>query len=805
MSCQFIFAQTEHDIEYEFQHEHKGCHHYGERPQDPVPGYLPPVNPDDTRSDSIDILNYTIHIDVRDPHIKAHTIVSAKTKVDAMKEMRLDLLNLQIDSIFFDDTKIDFSYDGFQMFFDFPQTLGMNEKFDITVYYQGKTTRDPSNFGGLVFEQGYIYNLGIGLASNPHNFGRGWFPCYDNFKERSTFEFNVTHSANLNAHCVGTEVGVVKNSDNSVTTSYVMNVPIATYHASIAVSDYKVLWQEHQGKNGVIPIKLIARPQEFSKLAGSFGNLPKTIDCIEDWYGPYEWERACFVATTVGAMEHPTNIAYPISSINGNAATNTRLMAHEFTHNWFGNVITLSTEEDMWIKEGPAEYGAHLATECIYGKEEFLEQVIENHVHVLKKAHVNDEEFRALSGMPNEFTYGTHTYAKGASVMHNLRGYLGDSLFQKGMRSILKTYKLSHLDAEQFRDEITKATGVDMNAFFEAWIFNPGFSVFVEDSIHSKELSSGLFDNEIFVHQKLYGTTGFHQQVPLSLHAYGPNGEVQEQMIMVSGEFDQVNITTDFPIRRIVFNQDNVLNQARIVGEKEVEKSGSFSFRHTDASLKVNTYDGNPYKVRMEHILGAPEDNKVEGDYVMTNKHYWRVSGDNIPVDNDAELIFIYRGKKKDALDYPMNVMDEDSMILLYRSDPSQLWAPMAGFEHKKGIPTDGAGKLRTASLQIGEYTVGRGIVNSVSTSRPAYNFEMELIPNPASNSAYLNFTPIVHSNTHCSIINLQGQLMYQTKIEAGANYLRLDTQQLMAGTYFVQLLDRNSGARQIKKMVIVK
>ncbi|MEZ5032179.1 MAG: hypothetical protein R2787_12305 [Saprospiraceae bacterium] len=57
-----------------------------------------------------------------------------------------------------------------------------------------------------------------------------------------------------------------------------------------------------------------------------------------------------------------------------------------------------------------------------------------------------------LSRLPFQNIYGRHTYWKGASVMHNLRGYLGDSLFRMAQQSILATYPYSAIDAETYRD-----------------------------------------------------------------------------------------------------------------------------------------------------------------------------------------------------------------------------------------------------------------------------------------------------------------------------------------------------------------
>ena len=92
-----------------------------------------------------------------------------------------------------------------------------------------------------------------------------------------------------------------------------MHDQIPTYLSSIAVSNYTVDNSMHVGIDNDIPIELIAKPTDISKMKSNFINLPKAIDAFEYWFGKYRFERVGYVATTVGAMEHPTNVAYPIS------------------------------------------------------------------------------------------------------------------------------------------------------------------------------------------------------------------------------------------------------------------------------------------------------------------------------------------------------------------------------------------------------------------------------------------------------------------------------------------------------------
>ena len=208
-------------------------------------------------------------------------------------------------------------------------------------------------------------------------------------------------------------------------------------------------------------------------------------------------------------------------------------------------MVTPFVHNDMWLKEGPAEYSGHLIEEWIGGQEGLLQAVKDNHFRVLREAHIDDDGFQALSPMPDAHIYGTHTYYKGASVMHNLRGYLGDELFRQGMRGVQVSLAERTMTPQQFRDSLEAATGADLDAFFDAWVFAPGYSVFVVRDRTSTPVGDA-FEVTIDVDQKLRATEVFHQQVPLQVSFISAEGEEFLADMVASGANGQYTFTVPF-------------------------------------------------------------------------------------------------------------------------------------------------------------------------------------------------------------------------------------------------------------------
>ena len=216
-------------------------------------------------------------------------------------------------------------------------------------------------------------------------------------------------------------------------------------------------------------------------------------------------------------------------------------MAHEFAHHWWGDLVTCETAEDMWINEGMAVYSEHLFLEKTYDYATSLAEIKKNHKEVVHRVHLNEGGFRAISGIPHEYTYGDHVYKKGASVAHNMRAYLGDDLFFLGLKSITNNYKFKNINSAQFRDELTSSTGINMTNFFNDWVFSPGFSHFDIDSINV--IPNGpSFDIAINVQQKLRGATNFHLGTPLEITFYDNDWNKHKDTIVANGQYSTSNV-----------------------------------------------------------------------------------------------------------------------------------------------------------------------------------------------------------------------------------------------------------------------
>jgi aminopeptidase N len=374
-------------------------------------------------SDSIDVLNYDIHLDL--VHLSAHRISGFTTlkitpKHNNIGEFKLNLLKLTIDSIFLGNQKItNFSYNDTIIRTNLPMVLNTNDTIELTVHYHG--IPQATTWGGFYFtaDSAYAYNMGVGLNTQPHSYGKSWFPCIDEFAEKAFYNYYITVKNDKKAICGGTLISVTDNGNNTSTYHWRLHSEIPAYSSSVAVGNYVALIDIFNGINGVIPIQIYVPASDTNHAKASFIHLKNTLSIYESRYGPYLWERVGYVGVPFnnGAMEHATNISFPLFMIDGTLGYED-FVVHELSHQWFGNLATCSTEQDMWINEGWARYSESLCFEGLYGKEFYKNYVRNNHLNVIQTTHIVDNGYRAVYGIPGEYTYGNTVYDKGGDMVH---------------------------------------------------------------------------------------------------------------------------------------------------------------------------------------------------------------------------------------------------------------------------------------------------------------------------------------------------------------------------------------------------
>lgn len=750
--------------------------------------------PANLRSDTIDVLDENVTLAITDfatDTIRGFTAIKFAPKINGQSHITLDLLSMKIDSITCLGQQLTYSYNDTLLVADLPAVYNTTDTLVTKVYYHGIPRPDPSGWGGFSFTNGYAYNLGVGFSENFHNFGRCWFPCFDNFAERCTFTFNITSPPGKRAVCNGVLVKDSTAGNNYRT--WVLDKPIPTYLASVAVANYVFVNKTFAGINGNIPVQLAAQPADTTNLKNSFIRLQDAFNCFESHFGPYLWPRVGYVLVpfSSGAMEHATNIAYPLAFANGTTTYEDVLMAHELAHHWWGDLVTCETAQEMYINEGFASYCQSLFNECVYGPTKYKDKILENHDNSLHNAHFTDKGFLTLSNVPLANTYGDHSYNKGADLIYNLRTYMGDSLFFAGMKYVLQQRTYKHMNSFEFDTLLTNFTGYNTNSYFTNWINNPGWPHF---SIDSMQVNGN--NATVFVRQRLFGAPAYYQNVPLEIVFMDANRVKALRTINMSGQLSNFSFTLPFTPVYAGINFNNKISDAITSEHKTILQSGYISYTYGHALLGMYTNGPDSSFIRIEHNFIGPDAIKNNvNNFRISKEHYWKVDGVISPGFR-ANVKLYFNGKKlvnrtpgsTEYLDTSLTQFTADSLIVLYRKNTADDWREVYSYTKTKiGNSASVYGYVIIDTLKLGEYCFANG-VSAVGIKANERRNEVKVYPNPASDKINIDFSraSIIPEKTSCSIYSVDGKRVYEQEFEGDATQIDIST--LSRGIYLLKL-----------------
>ena len=724
------------------------------------------------KSDTIDILHYNLHLDfteITQKKIAGHCDIAFTPKVSNVGGISLDLLELQVDSILQNGISINYTYNDTIIRAAFAGSLNTTDTVLLKVFYHGTPVDDGSGFGGWHQSGGYYYNLGVGFAANPHTFGRAWFPCFDNFVEKTTYDFHFSTVKPLRPYANGLRISESAISGDTILTHWKMADPIPTYLASVAISNYAEITDNVMGINGSMPIMLMAKPADSLNMVNSFLNIKPTFTTFENSFGPYHWQKVGYCATPRGAMEHATSIHLPTSLVNGNLSGED-IIAHELAHHWWGNLVTCETDADMWINEGMAEFSSHLYTESVYGREHYVDVVLGNADVVLNNAHVNDDGFKAIQGLTHEYVYGTHVYQKGAMVGHNLRAYIGDSLFFSGLTTLLQNNKYGNLSSTQFRDQLSTITGVPLNDFFDGWVFNPGFPQFSVDSLYTPALSNQV---DIKLTQRIRKAPALFRNVPVFVTFFSETGDTTSRKVMMNG----TNATASFQNLPFVpkyalASYNGTLLTGNTYDEHNITKTGVYNARKSKMKITANTLTDSAKVIVMHHWAGPGGKIPAGKDYRLSPQHYWTVQGTDLNNVDITGNITVRRGLYN--LDEELISTNSDSLVVLYRADATKEWTLYPDqVKTKLGSIT----LMDINKLKAGDYVFANTAEKVGLQEIEGNKGSIEIYPNPAGNEIKIRFNETDKKHYDIRMVDASGKELYrkQAKISSSSNELSLD------------------------------
>lgn len=662
--------------------------------------------------------------------------------------------------------------------------------FTVRACYHGSGYVEPQPyaFGGFHFDNNISYNLGVGFNNNPHVMGNVLMPCRDNFHDKATYTLRVHTRTGWTAECSGALQSRTVTDDGAENSVWRIAQPVCTYLVGVSQAEWRRNYRDIHSVYGTYPLTMGYTVQDSANVLRAFAELDSVVPMFERCFGPYRWGRIGYIATPKGSMEHVTNIALDRSFIASTSERAQSTIAHELAHAWFGNLLTCSTEFDMWFNEGGASFCSEVAMESVSGRTASNKYYQTNLESVIRSTHKTDNAYRALSPMPHNFTYGSTSYDKGWMVWHSLRGYLGDSLFYAAVSRLMERKAFGSVNAYDVRDSLSLYTGVNLTDFFNFHIFSPGFVDYHVDAHFNEETPRQA---HVVIRQQSVGTDNLmlSNRVPVTFFSH--SGEQYKRWIAFHGH--DTSLTVELPFDNpayCVLDYDMEFSDAATLAEFTLGANlpDMAILTHFRLAYDNEELQGSP--VVVEHHWGIPAEAAALEGVVRTANRYWIVRAPHHRMEG-VRGSFRYMRSAYTSSNY--SYLDDgfynqpaslDSIVLLYRRNGDSPWTALP--HTRNGNNNDGY--LVVNDLPAGEYTIAIADTNVLGITATSRDQQPHLFPNPVHLGQPFTIDIPTEESFTMSLFDAAGHRVWRK--QGLRNGMKISPQ-LPAGTYLVTIKNK--------------
>ena len=729
----------------------------------------------------INLLNFdfTEHTLQGDVYINLIATTTTNTFVFELKSLTVN----HVESFF--STVCNFSQEGDLVIVTTEEALGSGQIGTIHIEYGGNTFNE--SWGGIMWTNGYVCNMGVGFESIPHNLGKCWFPCVDNFTDKATYLLTIRIPNDKKAICGGNHVNTFNNGDGTSTWHWEIPQEVATYHVSFAVGDYVEWTDTYNGIERDIPITVYVKPSQINNVPGTFVHVKDIASFYENCFGPYPFNRIGYVVTSVGCMEHVDNIGITSGIVTGNTSQE-EYVAHEMSHMWFGNKVTCSTAEDMWLNEGFAQFCGVFYRSAVYGEDDF-QQAMSTKINTITSWCKSENNWIPLNNIPQTMTYdGSAVYNRGAVVVNTLMNYLGRDTFLAALRSYLNAYNYSAASSEALRDALTAATGIDMSGFFDTYVFTAGMPHYGVDILNVTP-NGNQYDVTVRMTYQHIGPEHVGQNNRVEVTFVDNAGELQTVLINWDGA--EANWTFPLDINPIAAFADYYNHFLDAKFDKNLTATTTQNLGiNQQLSISVNSVNGSVMLRGEEHYV-APDDDPNIPALTLSTRHYWNVLRLDL---GDAEVSGRFAFSNNSGMDGDIIHTENDSAVLLYRANINEVWHTIPYVQQGNWK----VGTFTVSDLQSGQYTIGAIDKAHLGIGEITEDVDLFTVtPNPANDQIKVK-TSI--DDSKALIVNTLGQTIGSFSVKG--KEITIPVSDYKSGVYFVYLMDRNKKIISIEKLI---
>ncbi len=331
---------------------------------------------------------------------------------------------------------------------------------------------------------------------------REMMPCIDEPEAKATFDVTVTTETSITV-LGNMPITSQTEAAGRMVTKFATTPRMSTYLLALVMGEMHS--KTAKTADGV-DVSVWATPaQSPESLDFALEHAVKTIEFFNDYFGvPYPLPKSDHVAVpdfSSGAMENWGLITYREVALLAEPQTTSisskqyiaMVVAHELSHQWFGNLVTMKWWNNLWLNESFATIMEYLAVDALHPEwNEWFEFSSSEGVMALRRDSIDGvQSVQTDVHHPDEISSlfdGAIVYAKGGRLLRMMQTYIGEAAFRTGLKSYFIKHQYGNTTGDDLWAELSEASGKDVGQLMNTWISQSGFPV-VHASLNDSTLT----------------------------------------------------------------------------------------------------------------------------------------------------------------------------------------------------------------------------------------------------------------------------------------------------------------------------
>ncbi|XP_031640015.1 aminopeptidase N-like [Contarinia nasturtii] len=373
--------------------------------------------------------------------------------------------------------------------------LKQGSKLYLYIEYEGVLREDSAGFYRSSYANEDGKEIWLATTQFESTDARHAFPCYDEPSLKATFDIDIEHNSEYTAISNMPEKRQEKRGERTIT-YFEQTPPTSTYLIAFIVSDFA--FKEKSDQHG-FKYRVFVKPHEIETTNFALADSDKILNAISEYvqvnFTLPKMDQAAIPDFRAGAMENWGLVTYrqelllfnpSIHSENRKKSIVTTI-AHEFGHQWFGNLVSPKWWTYLWLNEGFATLFQFIATNIVHPEWNINEHLVTRNLQPVLKLDARNktrsmtyyvESPRGIQGLFDHISY-----AKSGSVLRMFLHAFGESSFKKGLNYYLTQKSLDVADENDLFENLDRAVKEDgsldenlsVKKIFGSWSNQNGF------------------------------------------------------------------------------------------------------------------------------------------------------------------------------------------------------------------------------------------------------------------------------------------------------------------------------------------